>query len=270
MNMPNKITKKLLEIVSEYDNGFKGAFNIREDGKCAGRQSSENIRLESKTDKPGLDIIVKPGTKGETVSIPACVTKAGIDDLVYNDFFIGEGADVRIVAGCGIHADGEEGEARHNGIHRFMLEKNAHAVYVEKHIGTGATKANRFIARFKGLAFYLWAVALFMTLGQTIHFIIVKGEGNWHNILWLGVAALVFCALQFGLGKWIGHKYGDTIAGGQLLGQKNSAMGIWMANHYLDPLASVYLAFYSVLQNLFNSWQIWYFGRKTKRHETRD
>ena len=113
-------------------------------------------------------------------------------------------------------------------------------------------KANRFISRFKGLAFYLWAVALFLTLGQTIHFIFINGEGNWYNILWLGVSALVFCVIQFGLGKWIGHKYGDTIAGGQ------------------HPLASVYLAFYSVFQNLFNSWQIWYYGRGTKRRETRD
>ena len=125
-------------------------------------------------------------------------------------------------------------------------------------------KANRFISRFKGLAFYLWAVALFFTLGQTIHFIFINGEGNWNSILWLGVSALLFCVIQFGLGKWIGHKYGDTIAGGQLMGQKNSAMGIWMANHYLNPLASVFLAFYSVFQNLFNSWQIWYYGRKKK------
>ena len=125
-------------------------------------------------------------------------------------------------------------------------------------------KANHYISRFKGLAFYFWAVALFLTLGQTIHFIFINGEGNWYNILWLGVSALLFCILQFGLGKWIGHKYGDTIAGGQLLGQKNSAMGIWMANHYLHPLASVFLAFYSVLQNLFNSWQIWYYGQKKK------
>ena len=125
-------------------------------------------------------------------------------------------------------------------------------------------KANHYISRFKGLAFYFWAVALFLTLGQTIHFIFINGEGNWYNILWLGVSALLFCILQFGLGKWVGHKYGDTIAGGQLLGQKNSAMGIWMANHYLLPLASVYLAFYSVLQNLFNSWQIWYYERKKK------
>ena len=125
-------------------------------------------------------------------------------------------------------------------------------------------KANAVVARFKGLAFYLWAVALFLTLGQTIDFIFLHGKGNWNSILWLGVSALLFCVIQFGLGKWIGHRYGDTIAGGQLLGQKNSAMGIWMANHYLHPLASVYLAFYSVFQNLFNSWQIWYFGRLKK------
>ncbi len=126
-------------------------------------------------------------------------------------------------------------------------------------------KANRFISRYKGLAFYLWAAALFLTLGQTIHFIFLNGKGNWNSIIWLGIAALLFCIIQFGWGKWVGHKYGDTIAGGQLLGQKNSAMGIWMANHYLHPLASVYLAFYSVFQNLFNSWQIWYYGRKKKK-----
>ena len=131
-------------------------------------------------------------------------------------------------------------------------------------------KANAVVARFKGLAFYLWAVALFLTLGQTIDFIFLHGKGNLNSIMWLGVSALLFCVIQFGLGKWIGHKYGDTIAGGQLLGQKNSAMGIWMANHYLHPLASVYLAFYSVFQNLFNSWQIWYFGRKKQKSETRD
>ena len=125
-------------------------------------------------------------------------------------------------------------------------------------------KANRFLSRYKGLAFYFWAVALFLTLGQTIHFIFLNGKGNWNSILWLGLSALLFCIIQFGLGKWIGQKYGDTIAGGQLLGQKNSAMGIWMANHYLHPLASVFLAFYSVFQNLFNSWQIWYYNKKKK------
>ena len=125
-------------------------------------------------------------------------------------------------------------------------------------------KANKALSRYKGLAFYFWAVALFLTLGQTIHFIFLNGKGNWGSIIWLGISALLFCIIQFGLGKWIGHKYGDTIAGGQLLGQKNSAMGIWMANHYLHPLASVFLAFYSVFQNLFNSWQIWYYNKKKK------
>ena len=126
-------------------------------------------------------------------------------------------------------------------------------------------KSNAFLSRCKGLAFYLWAVALLLTLGQTIHFIFLNGKGNWNSILWLGVSALLFCIIQFGLGKWIGHKYGDTIAGGQLLGQKNSAMGIWMANHYLHPLAAVFLAFYSVYQNLFNSWQLWRHDKKKGR-----
>ena len=132
----NSITEKLLGIVSDFKGSFQGAFNIRENGQCAGRQSSPNIHIESKTDKPGIDIHVLPGTKGETVFIPACVTHGDVDDLVYNDFFIGKNADVRIVAGCGVHTDSEE-EARHNGIHRFFLEKGARVVYEEKHVGTG-------------------------------------------------------------------------------------------------------------------------------------
>ena len=134
----NKITDELLKIITSVKDGtFKGAYNIREDGQCAGRRSSENITIDPKTDKPGIDIRIKPGTKGETVYIPACVTRAGVDDLVYNDFFVGEGADVIIEAGCGVHSDGEQ-EARHNGIHRFFLEKGAHVLYKEKHIANGS------------------------------------------------------------------------------------------------------------------------------------
>ena len=132
----NNITQSLLSILSDWKGEFKGAFNIREDGGCAGRQSSANIKIESKKDLPGLDIHIKPGTKGETVYIPACVTHGNIDDVVYNDIFVGEGADVVIVAGCGVHTDNEE-EARHNGIHRFFLDKGAKVLYKEKHIGTG-------------------------------------------------------------------------------------------------------------------------------------
>ena len=132
----NKITETLMRIVSEYDGDLKGAYNIREDGGCAARQSTENIKIEAKEDKPGIDIRIAPGTKNEVVSIPACVTRGGIDDLVYNDFYVGEDADVTIIAGCGVHTDDHEG-ARHNGIHRFFLGKNSHVLYTEKHVGTG-------------------------------------------------------------------------------------------------------------------------------------
>ncbi len=132
----NEITEELLKTVSDYSGKFEGAFNIRENGLCAGRASTEHIKIDSKKDKPGLDIHVLPGTKGETVSIPACVTHGSVDDLVYNDFYIGEGADVTVVAGCGVHTENGE-PARHNGIHRFFLEKNSRVMYIEKHIGTG-------------------------------------------------------------------------------------------------------------------------------------
>ena len=131
-------------------------------------------------------------------------------------------------------------------------------------------KVNGFLSRYKGLSFYLWSVALFFTIGQTIDFIFLHGKGNWNVIFWLGVASLLFCAVQFALGKWIGHKYGDIIAGGQLLGQKNTAMGIWMANHYLHPLASVSMAFYAIFQNLFNSWQIWRHDKKSITPPTKE
>ncbi len=132
----NEITKKLLSTVADWAGSFKGAFSIREDGCGIERRSTENISIEPKTDKPGLDIRVKPNTKGETVSIPACVTHGDVDDLVYNDFYIGRDSDILIVAGCGVHT--ETGEpARHNGIHRFFLEPGARVKYIEKHIGTG-------------------------------------------------------------------------------------------------------------------------------------
>lgn len=138
MNMNfNDITGDLLKVISDFDGGeFSGAYNIREDSQCAGRKSSPNVSIEPKTDKPGIVITVKPNTKGETVFIPACVTHSDVDDLVYNDFYIGEGADIVVVAGCGVHNDGEE-QARHNGIHRFFLAKDSKVLYKEKHIGTG-------------------------------------------------------------------------------------------------------------------------------------
>ena len=133
----DKLTEELLKAVSEYtEGGYQGAYNIRENGGCAGRQSTENIRIEGKADGSGLDIYIRPGTKGEKVFIPACVTRGNVNDLVYNDFHVGENADVTIIAGCGVHTD-DEGEAAHNGIHSFYLEKGARVLYEEKHLGTG-------------------------------------------------------------------------------------------------------------------------------------
>ncbi len=117
-------------------------------------------------------------------------------------------------------------------------------------------KANAVIGRINIAGFYLWATALLLTLGQTIDFIFIHGEGNWYNIAWLGGLSLLFCVIQFGTGRLIGRRYGNRIGGGQLLGQKNSAFGIWMANTFLNPLASVFLAFYSIYQNVFNAWQM--------------
>ncbi len=132
----NSVTKKLLDEISNWKEGFSGAYSIREDGKCAELRSTEHVLITPKTEKPGLDIHILPNTKGETVSIPACVTHGDVDDLVYNDFYVGEGAQVTIVAGCGVHT--ETGEpARHNGIHRFFLEPGAQVKYIEKHVGTG-------------------------------------------------------------------------------------------------------------------------------------
>ncbi len=134
----DSITGKLLGIVSDWKGTeWKGAYNIRENSGCAGRQSSENIKIESKNDNPGINIRIGSKAQKETVYIPACVTHGGVNDLVYNDFYVADGADVIIVAGCGVHSDSEE-EARHNGIHRFFVGKNAHVLYKEKHIGTGS------------------------------------------------------------------------------------------------------------------------------------
>lgn len=133
----NNTANELLKTVTDIENGdFKGAYNIRINGACASRQSTEHIKIENKPDAPGLVVKIDADTVGETVYVPACVTAGGVDDLVYNDFYIGENADVIIVAGCGVHSD-DSADAKHNGIHRFFLRKGAKVLYKEKHIGTG-------------------------------------------------------------------------------------------------------------------------------------
>lgn len=135
MSNLNDFTQNLLSKIGWEDNAFNGAFSIREDGACAAVQSTENIRIDKKPDGSGIEIHIKENTYDESVFIPACITKSGVNDVVTNDFYIGEGANVTIIAGCGVHS--EEGEALHSGIHRFFLSKNAKVTYKEKHIGTG-------------------------------------------------------------------------------------------------------------------------------------
>lgn len=130
------IQKSLLEELAGIHEVPEGAYNIRANGKAVGRNSSANIDIVPKDDKPGIDIIIKPGTKNESVHIPVIISESGLKDLVYNDFYIGEDCDVTIVAGCGIHNCGDQ-ESAHDGIHSFHLAKNAKVKYIEKHIGVG-------------------------------------------------------------------------------------------------------------------------------------
>ena len=121
-----------------------GAYNIRKDGEGISRRSTETVQIEPKTDKPGIDIRVAPFSVAEKVHIPVVITKSGVNDLVYNDFYIGEGAQVEIVAGCGIHNSGCE-TSEHDGIHRFFIGKGAKVRYVEKHYGEGDGTGGRIL-----------------------------------------------------------------------------------------------------------------------------
>lgn len=136
------IQKKLLAEVADLHGIPEGAYNIRADGKLAGRNTTANIDIVTKTDKPGIDIIIKPGTKNESVHIPVIIEQTGLNDLVYNDFYVGEDCDVTIVAGCGISNCGGK-ESRHDGIHSFHVGKNARVRYVEKHYGEGTGSGGR-------------------------------------------------------------------------------------------------------------------------------
>ncbi len=132
----NNTELELLKIIADMNATPDGAYNIRANGKLADRQVTENINIKTKTDNPGIDIIIKPNTKNETVHIPVIISETGLTDLVYNDFYIGENSDITIVAGCGIHNCGEN-ESRHDGIHTFYVGKNAKVKYIEKHYGEG-------------------------------------------------------------------------------------------------------------------------------------
>ena len=132
----NIYQKQLLEAITDLHDIPEGAYNIRSNGQSVARASTAHIEIESQTDRPGLNIYIKPETRHESVHIPVLLTKAGLKDLVYNDFYVGDGADVVIVAGCGIYCGGDDG-SQHDGIHTFHIGKNARVRYIEKHYGAG-------------------------------------------------------------------------------------------------------------------------------------
>ena len=132
--MITDIDAKLLEKIADLTGKPVGAFNIRKDSGCEARQSTEHIEITPKTDKPGIDIRIKDGTKGEVCHIPVIISKSGLSEMVYNDFFVGDNCDVEIIAGCGIHNSGCD-ESRHDGVHTFYIGKNSRVHYAEKHYG---------------------------------------------------------------------------------------------------------------------------------------
>ena len=140
----NEIEKNLLKEVAELDSLPVGAYNIRKNGESVARNTTAHINIIPKDDKPGIDIIISPGTKNESVHIPVIVSESGLKDTTYNDFFIGEDCDVTIVAGCGIHNCGG-GDSSHNGIHRFFVDSNSKVRYIEKHYGEGDGTGKRFM-----------------------------------------------------------------------------------------------------------------------------
>ncbi len=136
------IQKNLLEQVAGLHEIPTGAYNIRTNGGLGGRNTTANIDIITKEDKPGIDIKIKPGTKNESLHIPVLLTQTGLKESVYNDFFIGEDCDITIIAGCGIHNGGKEG-SEHSGIHSFFVGKNSKVKYIEKHYGTGEGTGER-------------------------------------------------------------------------------------------------------------------------------
>ncbi len=136
------IQRELLAQIADLHEVPQGAYNFRVNGEGAGRNTTEHIDIVTKTDKPGIDIIIKPGTKKESVHIPVVLSQAGMKESVYNDFFIGEDCDVTIIAGCGIHNAGDQA-SEHSGIHSFFIGKNAKVKYVEKHYGSGEGTGER-------------------------------------------------------------------------------------------------------------------------------
>jgi len=139
----NNLEKSLFEKLTDLHKLPSGAFSLRKNGNSE-ITSTKEIEIRPKKNKKGIDVIVKPNVKGKSVHIPVIITVGGLEDLVYNDFYIGENSDVLIVAGCGIH-NATCKTSLHNGIHSFHLEKNSKVEYVERHLGEGEGEGGKIL-----------------------------------------------------------------------------------------------------------------------------
>lgn len=113
------------------------------------------------------------------------------------------------------------------------------------------------VSQYSGISFYLWSIALMIVTGRTVGFIMNQSDGSYLTEILVALAALVVCVNQFIVGRGIGKHYKDTVAGGQGLGQKNTILAIWMAQTYLNPIASIGPGAYVLWQNIINSYQVW-------------
>lgn len=142
--MMDEIQKRILAEVADLHEVPEGAYNIRANGTMAGRNTTANIDIVSKTDKSGIDILIRDDTRKESVHIPVVLSESGLSEVVYNDFYVGKNCDVVIVAGCGIHNCGNQ-DSEHDGVHRFYIGENSHVKYVEKHYGEGNGTGKRIL-----------------------------------------------------------------------------------------------------------------------------
>lgn len=107
------------------------------------------------------------------------------------------------------------------------------------------------------VTFYIWIVSLVVISGRTTNFIVVNHTSSWVTEVSLTIISLVVCLTQFRIGNAIGRRYGDSVAGGQALGQKNTMLAIWLAQMFLSPLSCIAPTMYILWQNLVNSYQIY-------------
>lgn len=130
--------------------------------------------------------------------------------------------------------------------------------------------AHRKVQNSQILTFYLWAASLTVVVGNVTQFVVLHDDGNYTLEIYIAIAAMVICLLQFSGGRAIGKRFGRTVAGGQGLGQKNTILAIWLTQTYLNPLATLGPGMYVIWQNIVNSWQIWNKERNAEVNREKD